>query len=115
MKGLTAKNEDVVGLSDSKLSAGAKQSDIINVRLKAKTKNGEFPYSSNYFVNDFSKLLDYAQKVSENAVREIESGFIEPKPLSGECAFCKYNTICKHKIADGFREMGSARDIFKDV
>ena len=115
LKGLTSKDEAVVNMSDAKFAMDAKQSDIINVRAKAKPKKDEFPFSSNYFVNNFDMLLDYAENVSKNAVHEIESGYIAPKPLSGECEFCKFNAICKHKKTDGFREMAPAREIFKDV
>ena len=46
-------------------------------------------------MTNFDKLFDYALKISENAVKEMKEGYIEPKPLGEACTYCKFKSICK--------------------
>ncbi len=39
-------------------------------------------------------LLEYARKISENAVREMDGGLILPSPYEKECEHCEFSSLC---------------------
>lgn len=58
-------------------------------------RDGEVSEKGLLSENDLSILLDYADKVVVQAIKEIESGYIEAKPT--DCAGCEYGQICLSK------------------
>ena len=65
----------------------------------------DFPLNCN-----FDEMFDYATKVSEQAIDEVDEGFIEAKPVKDECKFCPYLSVCRHSDNDGVRIMQKILD-----
>ena len=59
-------------------------------------------------MDGFWEYFDYAEKVSKKAIEEIEEGYIMPKPLEGECEWCKFKSVCKFD-GDGVRKKKGGR------
>ena len=97
LNGITLKDNEVVYATDYRLQEEKFRSDLIGAERKAKKDDFEFKYGN--FISDFQKYFDYALKVSEKATKEIEEGYIMPKPLQGECKFCPYKAVCKYDEA----------------
>ena len=97
LNGITLKDNEVVYATDYRLQEEKFRSDLIGTERKAKKDDFEFKYGN--FISDFQKYFDYALKVSEKATKEIEEGYIMPKPLQGECKFCPYKAVCKYDEA----------------
>ncbi len=94
LDGLTLKDDEVAYASDYRFQDEDFKSDIIGGARRKESKDG-FSFKYGNFINSFQKYFDYAEKVSEKAVEEIESGYIMPKPLEKECEFCEFKAICK--------------------
>ena len=97
--GMTLKDNDVVANTDIRLEKG-QRSDLIGVSLKKNVKDGEFAYKNGNTVESLDEFMDYAQAVSENAVKEIESGYVAAKPFKDECKFCPYISVCRHGLEE---------------
>lgn len=72
-------------------------SKTLGVRLN---KDGSFSTRSKtiYSKSDFDDLMNTAQSVMEQNLKNIASGYISPSPIKTNqlpCAFCKYFGICK--------------------
>ncbi len=50
-------------------------------------------------------LSNYAEKITEKALDEINEGYIQPKPHENSCRGCKYASLCWHESAKGFRKL----------
>ncbi len=61
------------------------------------TRKGELDSSKLYTNQDFSNLQKYSNDVISNAISEINSGYIEPKPIGEACKYCDYSGICTQK------------------
>ena len=109
LNGVTLKDNEIVYATDYRLQEEKFRSDLIGAERKAKKDDFEFKYGN--FITDFQKYFDYAQRVSEKAIREIEDGYIAPKPLQGECKFCPYKSVCKY---DGTMERKKRRSFNGD-
>lgn len=101
--GLTLKDDEVVLFSDYTLDEEGKKSEILGMTKKKNPKSEEFSFKNGNATENIENLVEYATKISEKAFVEIEHGFIEDKPVKGECEFCPYISICKHKDVKGFR------------
>ena len=110
LNGITKKSNDIVLLTDDRLCLDGFKSDIIGASLKKSAKKDEFAYKGGNFVDDFDDLFGYAKKISSNAMDEIDSGFVEAKPIKGACMFCPYFSVCRHKDWQGFRLMTKVLD-----
>lgn len=104
LDGLTLKENSVVYATDVAFNDEGGKSNIIGGERKK--DKGEFDFKYGRFVTNFDKLFDYALKISENAVKEMKEGYIEPKPLEDACTFCKFKSICKFNENTG-RKQGS--------
>lgn len=102
--GFTLQDENIVNASDTRLGVDGFKSDIIGMRIKKSAKEGEFPFSYGNPVASFDKYFSYAQKISENAIKQMDSGFVKPTPLEDACKFCPYVSICKHREEFGCRK-----------
>lgn len=63
-------------------TSGGKKSD--NVALDNK---------SVYTQKEFKLFMDYAKAVTAQAIEDIDSGYIAPRPIN--CNYCEYGNICK--------------------
>ena len=96
LDGLTLKDNDVVFATDYRLADEGVKSDLIGASKKKKAGEDGFLFKYGNFANSFDKYFDYAVKVSEGAIKEIEEGYIMPKPLENECERCQFKAICKN-------------------
>lgn len=101
--GLTKKDNDVVFETDVRVCDENFKSDLIGTTLKKNATKDEFMFKYGNFVIDFEPLFSYAKKISFGAIDEIDSGYIEPKPIKDHCQNCKYISICHHKNSQGAR------------
>ena len=88
------------------------------------TKNLVSSQSTNKALSadDFNKLKQYAQKISNGAVDEIRAGFVSPTPLDykNPCSYCPYKQIClktSNNIANRITDKVdlSSFDLFSEV
>ncbi len=99
LNGMTLKENEVVENTDIRLD-DAKRSDLIGVSLKKNVKDGEFAYKNGNTVENLDEFMDYAQEVSQNAVSEIENGYVAAKPFKDECKICPYISVCRHGLEE---------------
>lgn len=95
LKGFFENDEQVVHALDKRLQPGDK-SDIVNIKMNKDniaTKTAGYKELS---VDEMNSLKEYAIKLSNNAIKEIKSGYIEPTPsdISNPCEYCPYVHIC---------------------
>ena len=109
MDGLTLKKNEVCYASDFRFQDDNFKSDIIGGTKRKNVKEGEFEIKYGNFVSSFQKYFDYAMKVSEKAIDEIEGGYILPKPLESECERCEFKSVCKFKD-EGHRKQVAKKD-----
>ena len=95
LKGFFENDERVVHALDARLQPGDK-SDIVNVKM-----NKDFVASRTLGYkelnnDEMNSLKKYSIELSNNAIKEIKSGYIEPTPssLSKPCEYCPYAHIC---------------------
>ena len=103
MKGLVAKDDEVISASDTRLGV-LNKSDLISVATKKQFKD-----DTNFTGNAISKLpltslQAYASNVASKALEEICEGYILPKPDENACASCAYHGICLYDCQNGVRE-----------
>ncbi len=104
LKGATRKEDDVVMLLDKRLWQDDFRSDLIGMSRKKKEKD-DFSFKNGTPADDLDIMIDYALRVSNQAVKEIEDGYISPKPYKDECEKCPYFSVCKHSELQGYRPM----------
>ncbi|MBR6692365.1 MAG: PD-(D/E)XK nuclease family protein, partial [Clostridia bacterium] len=102
---------DVMFAMDNNLKTNEK-SDIINAKVKP--NNDTFKIDGRVGINDrlsqteFRSLLDYSNKIAQNAVSEMRKGYIKPIPFKESCEFCSYKAICGYDPkSQGERKVGS--------
>jgi len=105
LNGMTLKENEIVELTDKRLLNDEFKSDIVGMTRKKNVKEGEFAFKFGNSVERFEDLFDYANKISVQALTEIQQGYIKPKPFKESCEFCPFMAICKHSEADGFRKI----------
>lgn len=97
LNGITTDEEQVVLAQDTSLCAEKLSSDIIPIKIKESYANGEFGLdgrSSRTATKDELKgYIDYAYKIFERGVVEIEEGNIQISPYDGTCEFCPYKGV----------------------
>ncbi len=91
-KGQVLNDVNTIQSLDRELKPGQK-SPVIPVALK---NNGEPKKSVNTLLSeeDFAAVMDYTERLSDNAVAEIKSGYSEPSPVDRTCDFCEFRNIC---------------------
>lgn len=57
----------------------------------------------------FSALTEYALKLSDKAVRQMEGGVIVASPYKGECSRCGFKAMCQQETPEE-REVGSVNE-----
>ena len=102
--GVCLSSDDIVKMLDQTLEQNSK-SEIFKIKYK---QNGELDENSlNYALSpqEYADLKKYALSVMANALSEIKSGYINPKPTKDACKYCKYRLLCKwNSEDDGYRE-----------
>ena len=98
LKGIIDKNEDLINAVDSDIEFIGK-SGITQIYKDSKGYKGASLSSV-----QLSKLCQYALAAAERATKEIEEGFIQPKPCSEGCQWCPYGALCGHEESDGERK-----------
>lgn len=92
------------------------KSQIINVAF---TKQGELSKQQSNFaitLQEFKNIKTYCTKILSNALDEMLSGYIMPKPYKktdgkNSCDYCKHKAVCRYRMLDeGYREILSAID-----
>ncbi len=91
MKGNTVDSEEILKASDVTLEP-RKKSEFISIKLKKDGKPDA--YSQTLSQVEMERYLDYAVKVSENAIDEMNGGFIKATPYENACTYCKYLGMC---------------------
>jgi len=95
-------NEDfVLHAMDKKLDVGV-DSDIFDITMNKEFKAGRTKNVRKLESNELKSLKDYAKEVSEQAVEEIKSGYINPTPtgIAKPCNTCAYKHICLKNTAN---------------
>lgn len=94
MKGIIINDLKVLHSMDTALGTG--KSDYLPVTLKS---DGSLSLNVVNAVPDVSltALKLYAEKLTENAVREMIDGNISPSPVSDACKYCDYKDICGYE------------------
>lgn len=111
LNGITQKENDIVLATDIRLDDDEFRSDLLGMSRKKTSSNDEFAFKYGSTESDIQPLFDYAERVASLAVEEINTGYIQPKPLKNACEYCPYNAVCMHKKEDGFRETQQVKDI----
>lgn len=101
LKGFYENETNIVHALDKRLGPGEK-SDIVNVRMNKDGLAYRTIGNKELRAEELEKLKDYSTIVSEQAVEEIKSGYIEPTPsvVSKPCEFCPYVHVCMRKSND---------------
>ncbi len=87
-KGKTLSEADAITAQDGNFFASGK-SEWLPISVD---KNGAIKGASSSQV--LQACMEYATKVSENAVKGMKDGVIVPSPLEGSCAYCEYKPLC---------------------
>ncbi len=92
MQGNTVDDDVILQASDVNLKQSG-SSDVISVKIRK--KDGKpFATSQTISQTEMKRYLDYAVLVSQNAIDEMNEGFIKPTPYKGACEYCKYGGMC---------------------
>lgn len=107
MKGKTLKDQALTEKQDATFIDG--KSEYLGIRKT--TKNEFYKDAKLLEKQELDKYIDYAVKVSDKAVENLENGFIAPSPYEKACEYCNYKGICKSAVDKG-RTIGK---VDKDV
>lgn len=105
--GLIENDEEIIKLFDENIAIKG-GSQILSV--VEDEKNGG--YKGNAIAKEnLSVYEEYAQKIADNAVKEIEEGYIMPKPNDNGCSYCPYFSICQYEKINGVRKQNKMGEI----
>ena len=81
------------------------KSNIVDFSVKVSKGNPEISSSKSYGLTEeeFRTLCDYTLKLTQRAIGEIKSGYIEKKPFEDGCTYCNYLSICGSVSDEEFR------------
>ena len=98
LKGFYENETNIIHALDKRLNPSEK-SDIVNVRMNKDGLAYRTIGNKELKTDELEKLKDYSTIVSEQAVDEIKSGYIEPTPsaVSKPCEYCPYVHVCMRK------------------
>ncbi|MGN0771575.1 MAG: PD-(D/E)XK nuclease family protein [Christensenellales bacterium] len=87
-------NVDNVGDFDSRLDGDVNaKSDLYDLRKKISAKGSRLE-GSIMTGDDILSACGYVKKLMQKAAKEIDEGYIQPKPIKDGCKFCEYKNIC---------------------
>lgn len=97
LNGVTIDDEQLVLVQDVTLSAEKLKSDVIPVEITTAYAKGEFKLhsgrSSAVSMEQMEVYIDYAYKIFEQGVKEMEAGNIQQSPFDGVCDYCPYRGV----------------------
>ena len=96
LKGLVDDDEKLILATDTNLASGS--SDIVQIKMGKEGFKGVA-----ISPEKLDRLGKYALSTAEGAVREIEEGFVAPKPVAEACMWCPYAALCGFEISRGVR------------
>ncbi len=102
LKGKTLANEEILFMQDENIRLEGKSRYI-----PATIKDGKMGGVSEESV--LSACVNYAEKMCENAVKEMNDGLIIPSPIKGTCEWCPYKSACMFE-GGGEREVGTIKE-----
>ncbi len=44
--------------------------------------------------DEFIKIIEYTDRLIDNAIKDIDDGYIGKSPVEGKCEYCKYSCVC---------------------
>jgi len=97
LKGIVDNDEKLINALDSDIDLYGKSS-IIPIRKEEKGYKG-----ASISTYQLKELAQYAFKVGEKAVGEIEKGYIQPKPTESGCDWCPFGSLCQYERQKGVR------------
>lgn len=121
LEGLTVAELENIMATDDTLTENSLTSRVIDLTFGKDLFNGNITSQSKKLCTDIqlNKILDYTNKLVVQAITEIASGYIAPKPLAKACEYCQYANICKINCASVQKERNSNYQIkinsFEDI
>lgn len=121
LEGLTVAELENVIATDDTLQPNSLTSRVIDISFGNGLFDGNVTSRSNKLCTDIelNQILNYTNKLVYQAICEIVSGYISPKPLTKACEYCKYQNICKINCANIQQERGTNYKVeiktFKDI
>ncbi len=98
MRGKTISDNDIIDATDTNLLVERK-SDVVSISIN---KTGELGSRAEVLTKEeLDAYKKYAIKLSENAVDEMNSGFIKPSPFEKTCDYCKFGGMCGFCLENG--------------
>lgn len=109
LKGVFSPTEKNIYALDKRLESGDfKQSDLVKIE---KTKDG---FSKTTLSQPkLSDLEEYALKITQKALSQMEEGNIRPCPSTESCKYCEHRGICLVDNGEKEKETKSADSFFK--
>lgn len=101
LKGLVPNEENLMPLLSTSLEEDGK-SDILAVYKSKKDGSYKGTAISPY---EMKQLEKYAEKITAGAIKEIQEGYIMPKPHEDSCRGCKLASLCGYEKCKGQRKL----------
>ena len=102
LKGIVENDDYIISNLDKTLDIEGK-SKIVSIATRAKEGNGKYKGSA-VAKEPLQIYEDYAKKIADKAVDEIQEGYIEPKPCEKACEYCPFLSICLYENINGERK-----------
>lgn len=121
MEGLTIAEISNMLATDNTLSEQSRTSRVVDISLNKGFDQGKIACRGEKLCTDLqlNKILSYCNKIVNNAIAEIASGYIAPKPLTDACKYCEYKSICKIVCENTKKERTTKFDVnikcFEDI
>ena len=91
-------------MTDSRLEEANVKSNILGMERKASPKDDEFAFKYGNPEENLQEECDYAKEISLQAIKQMQSGYVEEKPFGETCKSCPYFCVCQHTDAEGYRK-----------
>ena len=108
LKGIAPSDEQILSYLDSDIELLNKST----IHSIAKASNGGYK-GAGVTKYDFNSLSDYSLKLVNKGISEIIEGYVEPKPTSFSCTYCKLRALCRYESSQGIRKNDKSRINFK--
>ena len=102
--GVCLANDDIIKMLDQTLEQNSK-SEIFKIKYNLDGTLDSHSQAYALSPEEYVDLKNYVLSVMTNALKEIKSGYITPKPTQDACKYCKYSLLCKwNSEVNGYRE-----------
>ena len=92
--GKTLDNEELIFASDNSLTETNSEGKFIPVKRRGDDRKNVIAEKG------LQAEIEYAKKISELALTNMEEGFIAPTPLEGACEYCEFKSTCARRDSD---------------